>query len=724
MPVRKDCISFRNDIMPVLSKAGCNAGTCHGNKNGKGGFKLSLRGEDPALDYASLTRDLAARRVNPTAPEESLILLKPTTDVPHEGGLRFSKDSQEYQLLRRWLAQRMPNDLDSAPKLQAIEVTPLEKILTEPDYAAQLRVRAKFSDGQTRDVTTLAVYEAVNRLASVSHDGVVRGTGEGETTVLVRFLQCQEPVRLAFVPKRPGFKWHAPPANNYIDREIFAKLRTLRMNPSELSSDQVFMRRAYLDLLGILPTAQEARAFLNNSASQTPQKRSELIDQLLRRPEFADYWALKWADLLRVEAHSLDEKGVQAFHQWIRDGITTNKPLDQFVRELICARGSTYRSPAANYYRPNRNPVARAKAAAQVFLGTRLQCAECHNHPFDRWTQNDYYDWAALFSRINYKVIQNNREISSDEHEWKGEQVVFVSHSGSVKNPRTGTNAQPRFLGASTHSVDGDEDALEALGRWITSPNNRLFARVQVNRIWFQLMGRGLVDPPDDFRATNPASHPALLDQLADDFVKHKFDVRWLVRLLMNSHTYQLSSAPNETNEHDEINFSHTLARRLGAEQLLDCESQVSGVPLKFAGYPVGMRAAQLPGVRPESKSKRRANSSDQFLEIFGKPPRLLSSDTERSCECNMGQAFQMLSGPTATELVADKNNRITRLLESSKSNEEIVDELFWTALTRQPTAAELKALVPPIDASKDRRAELEDVLWGLLNSKEFLFRQ
>ena len=425
-----------------------------------------------------------------------------------------------------------------------------------------------------------------------------------------------------------------------------------------------------------------------------------------------------------MEAHSLDEKGVQAFHRWIRDGIATNKPLDQFVRELICARGSTYSSPAANYYRPNRDAVSRAKAAAQVFLGTRLQCAECHNHPFDRWTQNDYYDWAAVFSRINYKVIQNNREISSDEHEWKGEQVVFVSHRGSVKNPRTGADAQPRFLGAGSTLSSADEDALEALSRWITSPQNALFARVQVNRVWFQLMGRGLVDPPDDFRATNPASHPALLDELAADFVRHKFDLRWLIRLIMNSRTYQLSSTANESNEHDQINFSHVSSRRLAAEQLLDCQSEVSGVPLKFASYPAGLRAAQLPGVRPESKGKRRASQSDQVLEILGKPPRLLSSDTERSCECNLGQAFQMLSGPTMTELLADKNNRIAALIVSGKSSEEMVNELFWTALSRPPMGAELQTLLPPLETSKDRRPELEDILWGLLNSKEFLFRE
>jgi hypothetical protein len=714
--------SFRNDVMAVLSKGGCNAGTCHGNKNGKGGFKLSLRGQDPELDYLSLTHDLMARRVNPLQPEESLILLKPTGRIAHEGGARFDRGSLEYGILRDWIAEGMPNDLASAPRLETIEVSPAEKVLIAPDDRVQLKVRAAYSDGSVRDVTSLAVLEPANTFVKVMPQGlVVRESSvvSGETTVLVRYLQRQVPVRLAFVANRPGFKWKAPPANSYVDEHVFAKLRTLRINPSDLCADEVFLRRAFLDLLGILPTPEEARRFIDD---RSHRKRADLIDRLLSRPEFPEFWTLKWADLLRVEAHSLDQKGVQNFYYWIRRGIIENKPLDQFVRELITARGSTYTTPAANYYRPHRHPAARARAAAQVFLGARLQCAECHNHPSDRWTQDDYYDWAGLFARVRYNVIQNNREISSDEHEWNGEQVVFLAREGSFKNPRTGQNATPRFLGA-TVKVSEEKDVLETLAEWLTSPTNTWFARVQVNRIWSQLLGRGLVDPPDDFRATNPASHPALLDALAGDFVRHKFDVRYMIRLIMNSRVYQLSSEPNDTNRDDEVNFSRALVRRLGAEQLLDCQSQAAGVPLKFTGYPVGLRAAQLPGVRPESKGKRRANHLDQFLEIFGKPPRLLTTDQERSCECNMGQAFQMLSGPTVNELLAEKENRVTRLLTAGKSNRELIEELYWTALTRAPSESELRDLTAILDKATDRRTELEDVLWGLLNSKDFLFR-
>ena len=468
-------VSFRNDVIAVLSKAGCNAGTCHGNKNGKGGFKLSLRGQDPDLDYLALTRDLFARRLDPLEPEQSLVLLKPTTQVAHEGGLRFKPGSEEYQILQVWLTAGMPDDSTVAPKLEHLEVVPREEVLFEPVSEVQLRARAKFSNDAIHDVTSLAVYEPANGLAKVSHDGLVQLQGPGETTVLVRYLHCQEAVRLAFVPARPGFVWDQPTTNNYIDEHIFAKLQTLRMNPSDLCSDDVFLRRAYLDLLGILPSAEEARTFVDaqvkNAApgvSSRPhgllplprgerrgegkqkvvqpadlsvlkrlQKRARLIEELLERPEFADFWALKWADLLRTEAHSLDQKGVQNFHHWIRQCVAKNTPLDEFVRELVTSRGSTYESPAANYYRPIRDPLARARSAAQIFLGTRLQCAECHNHPSDRWTQDDYYDWAGVFARVRYKVIENRREIASDEHEWNGEQIVFLAREGSVKNPRT-----------------------------------------------------------------------------------------------------------------------------------------------------------------------------------------------------------------------------------------------------------------------------------------------
>jgi hypothetical protein len=754
-------VSFRNDVMAVLSKAGCNAGACHGNANGKGGFKLSLRGEDPEFDFKALTRDLFGRRVDPEAPDQSLILLKPTTQLAHEGGQRFKKDSEECRILREWIVEGLRPDPAHVPTLERLEVSPTEKILVEPATETQLQVKARFSDGSVRDVTRMAVYETANGIARVTHDGLAQREQPGETTVFVRYLDAQMPVRVAFVPARPGFVWKNPTSNNYVDEHIFAKLQTLRVNPSELCTDNEFMRRAYLDLLGILPAADEARAFVTD---QRRDKRSRLVDQLLERPEFADFWALKWADLLRAEERLLDRKGIEAFYRWIRQSIATNKPLDQFVHELVAARGSTYQNPAANFYRAIRDPVARAEAVSQVFLGTQLRCAQCHNHPFDRWTQNDYYDWASLFARVNYKVLENRRRDNNDGHEFKGEQIVFVGNKGDVKNPRTGKAAEPRFLGEEepmlahesrdanqkptprpsqenfrrAHafrlaSSRGDRgglteraniDELDALAGWITSPNNPFFSRSQVNRVWFHLMGRGIVDPIDDFRPTNPASHPALLDALADDFMKHNFDLRYLIRLVMNSRTYQLSALPNDTNRDDDLNFSRAYVRRLTAEQLLDCQSEVVGAPVKFNGYPVGLRAAQLPGALTERKRDQKKTEVDFFLEVFGKPPRLLTCECERSGETTMGQAFQMISGPAMNELLDESDNRLAKLATAGKSNREMIEELYWSALTRPPSEAELAKGTALLANAKDRRQALEDLMWALLNAKEFVLRK
>src|ERR1043166_2424222 len=688
-------VSFRNDVMAVLSKAGCNAGACHGNKNGKGGFKLSLRGQDPEADRLILTREIFGRRVNTLSPDESLMLLKPTTQVAHEGGLRFQPDSEEYKILRRWLATGMPGDNSATPTLQKIAVTPAEKVLVQPANQLQISARAIFSDGSQRDISKLAVYESANTAIKISHDGLVQSEQPGETTVLVRVLQLQEPVRVAFVPARPDFKWHNSAARNYIDNEILAKLRTMRMSPSEICNDTVFLRRASLDLLGILPTADEARNFV---ADKRADKRALLVDQLLGRPEFADCWALKWADLLRLEERALDRKGVQDFHHWIRQSLVENKPLDQFVREILSARGSSYINPAVNYYRAARDPVMRAESTAQLFLGPRLQCAQCHNHPFDRWTQDDYYNWADVFARVNYKVLENRRRDSNDSHEFVGEQIVFESHDGEVKDPR-GKKVRPHFLGAVDEGIDPKGDRLDELADWIVK--NPLFARAQVNRIWFHLLGRGIVDPIDYFRATNPPSHPALLEALTRDFVAHKFDVRYLIRLIMNSAAYQFSSEPNETNRDDENNFSHALPRRLGAEQMLDAQHQVTGVPTPFNGYPSGLRAGQIPGVSAIRVRESRLSNSDQFLGLFGKPPRLLTCECERSGETTLNQAFQLISGPEINDLLTSPDNRLAQLLKSGKSNVQLIEELYWTALTRAPNSSEVSQAIGYLEGAK-----------------------
>jgi hypothetical protein len=712
-----DPVSFRNDVIPVLSKAGCSAGTCHGNKYGKGGFKISLRSQEPDLDLISVTRDASGRRVNPMNADHSLLLLKATTQVPHEGGLRFKRESEEYRILRDWIAAGCPDDSEKAPKLQRLEVIPLTQVLTEPKREVQLSAKAFFSDGTTRDATSRAVYEPANNLVKVSHDGLVQSEGPGETTVLVRFLEQQLPVRLAFIPARPNFKWSSPRENNYIDKHVFSKLRSLRVNPSGLSSDTVFLRRAYLDLLGILPTAEEARAF---TADSRKDKRARLIDSLLERNEFAEFWALKWADLFRNEEKTIDRKGVQGFHGWIASALRENQPVDQFVREIIAARGSTYLNPPANYYRALRDPVTRAEATAQVFLGVRLQCAQCHNHPFDRWSQDDYYDWAGLFSRVSYKVLENKRRDNLDSHEFIGEQIVYLADEGKVTNARTGQPAKPRFLGAAK-ALTKDEDPLRELAAWVTA--NPLFAKSQVNRAWFHLMGRGLVDPIDDFRPTNPASHPELLDQLAKDFAAQKFDLRWLIRTVMNSRTYQLAAEPNDTNSGDEVNYSHVLPRRLTAEQLLDSQHEALGVPAKFTGYPIGMRAGQLPGVEAVRLREKRRSSSDTFLTLFGKPMRLLSCECERSSETTMNQAFNLVSGPEINELLSAPDNRIQKLIDAGKTEREIISELYWAVLSRPPTQTELLEFSARVAKAESQRKAYEDISWALLNAKEFIFR-
>ncbi len=517
-------VSFRNDVMPVISKSGCNAGACHGNANGKAGFKLSLRGESPNSDYHALTHDQFGRRTDAFDPGQSLILLKATAQIAHEGGQRFRKDSEEFKLLVQWIKEGLKNDTDTAVQLTHLEATPSTLYLFDPATSAQIQVTATFSDGVKKDVTRWAVYESANGLAKISPSGLAEKNGFGETTILVRFLEKQAPVRLAFVPPRPDFKWNKPVENTYIDRFIFSKLKALKINPSEVASDGVFIRRAYLDLLGSLPPPQAAQMFVK--AKGANKKRALLINDLLARSEFADFWALKWSDLLRNEERLLDRKGVERFHGWVRQSIAENKPLDVFARELISARGSTYENPAANYYRANRDPISRAEAAAQVFLGTRLQCAQCHNHPFDQWTQNDYYDWASVFSRVQYKVIENRRRDSNDGHEFKGEQIIYLGGKSEIKNPRTGKTARARFLGMDQVFTGNESvDELKALSNWLVSTNNQRFAQVQVNRIWFHLMGRGIVDPVDDFRATNPASHPELLEAMTKDFIAHGYDL-------------------------------------------------------------------------------------------------------------------------------------------------------------------------------------------------------
>jgi len=716
--VAAEKVTFRNDVMAVLSKGGCNQGACHGNQNGKNGFKLSLRGEDPVWDEGALTRDMLGRRINPVHPKDSLLLLKATARIPHEGGKRFAVSSREFAILAQWISDGAKPDAADLPRLTKIEVTPGQLVLVAPESQATLHVTATFSDSSRRDVTSLAVYDPANPIVSVTSGGHVSRLQFGETVILVRFLDRQATVQLAFVPERKHFAWHDQPEANYIDRHVWNKLNSLRELPSPLCSDSVFLRRAFLDCIGVLATPAEAREFLQDTQAN---KRSRLIDQLLQRPEFADYWALKWSDVLRNEEKTLDRKGVEVFHDWIRQSIADGKPLNEFARELIAARGSTYADPPANFYRALRDPQTRAEAVAQVFLGTRLQCARCHNHPFDRWTQNDYHGLAAFFTRIQYRIVENRRGDKLDTHEFQGDQIVWLDRRGEVKHPRTGEVLKPHFLGADTPDFPRGADRVQALADWVARPDNPFFARTQANRIWYHLIGRGIVEPNDDFRASNPPSNGPLLDALTKDFIEHRFDLRHLVRTIMNSRTYQLSSVPNDTNCDDEANFSHALNRPLQAEQLLDAIAQVTEVPLQFNGYARGLRAEQLPGVRMYGA---KSSESERFLQTFGKPDRLLSCECERNEDATLNQAFQLITGDLINRSLSDPHNRIGRLLDSQKTNDEMIQELYLSALNRLPSQQELEAGNRMLKNDKNRRPSLEDFLWGLVNAKEFLLRR
>ena len=739
-------VSFRNDVMAVLSKAGCNLGTCHGNARGKGGFQISLRGQDPEADFLVLTHDLFGRRTNVGDPDRSLLLLKPTMQIAHEGGKRFNVDSPEYRVLRDWIATGMPDDPADRPSLVQLDVTPIEVYLpaelilnSSGRWQQQITATARFSDGSTRDVSSIAVYDTSRPIADVSHDGLVIGHTAGETTILVRYLHLQAPVRMAFLPARQSFVWSGPEPVNFVDELVFAKLQKLKLNPSPVCDDATFIRRLSFDLLGLPPSADEARRFVSD---RSPTKRAKLIDEILDRPEFAEWWALKWADLLRLEEKTLDQKGVENFHAWLRDAFTHRKPLDQFAREIVAGRGSTYEVPPANFYRALRGPFERSEAVGQLFLGVRLQCSKCHNHPFDQWTQDDYYSWGNVFARVDYKILENRRRDSNDKHEFDGEQIVFLNETGEAKDPRTNRARPAKFLGGAG-PLEKSVDPLDELGKWLTDAHNERFVQMMANRTWQQILGMGIVDPVDDFRATNPASNPQLLQALAtclatgsesitventqaltarDARNESAFDLRNYLRVILNSVTYQLSSEPNDTNQFDEINFSRAIIRRHSAEQLLDSISQVLELPLEFSRFPSGRRAAQLPGV-----TGTRTNSltdADRFLKLFGKPPRLQSCDCERSDETTLGQTFQLVSGGLINRMLTKKGNRLDKLLASKQPLPETIAELYWAALTRPPADEELNAALSHVARAVNPRNALEDLMWGLFNSNEFLLRR
>ena len=693
-------VSFNNETLAALSKAGCNMGACHGSPSGKGGFRLSLRAFDPPLDILTLRSEFFGRRTNPLKPNESLLLQKPLMEVAHGGGRRLTKGGPSWQVLHNWIGEGLQLDKPETPTLARIEILPNKRVLRDASDRQQLSVNGYFSDGTVRDLTALTVFTSSNEsVASVDNDGLVEKTGRGETAILARYLDRMATADVTFLEEVPGFQWSNPPENNFVDTHSFAKLQQLQILPSDVCTDEEFLRRAFLDLTGRLPRIEETQAFLAAGASD---RRAELVETLLESDDFAEFWTLKWSDILRSNSKKLTQTGVHKFQRWVYDGIRNDKGLDKLAHELLTASGSVFENPAASFWRASRDPNDATETTAQLFLGIRIQCAKCHNHPFEKWSQDNYYGIAAAFTRIG-----RQKGAKPDE------EIIHVTRSGEIKQPRTGQTMKVHLLLKGDVDVPADQDRRRVFADWLVSTENPFFARSAVNRIWGHLMGRGIVEPVDDFRDSNPPSNTVLLDTLADQFAKNSFSRKWAIRTIMNSRVYQLSSKKNDFNADDEIYASHATPRLLSAEQLLDAICQVTNVSESFKGLPAGTRAVALPD----------PPTDHYFLKVFGQPQREMACQCERSSESNLSQALQMINGPTVHNKLRADNGRIHQMVKASKSDDEIITTLYLAALARNPVEAELNASRKHIAGSSDRLLALEDVGWAILNSKEFLFQ-
>jgi len=673
-------ISFLYGTLPALSKQGCNAGACHGSPSGKGGFRLSLRAFDPVLDKLTLIREEYGRRTNPVEPDSSLLLLKPLMKVPHGGGMQIHTSDPAYEVIRTWIAEGCQVDSDDSPKCVGIEILPpTGRVLKYPAHLQSLCVLAKFSDGTIRDVTEMAVFSSSDTaVATIDAGGLVVGQDRGEAAVIVRYLEFIESSFLTFVKDIEGYEWTNPPEHNYIDTLVDAKLQQLQFLPSELCTEEEFVRRVHLDVIGLLPTVDEVQTYL---ADESADKRSQLIDTLLERPEYAKFWALKWGDLLRMTSSRIGKEGVHKYHRWVERSIEHNMPYDEFARQLLTASGSTLANPAANFYRTAVDMNECVETISQIFLGARMTCAKCHNHPFERWSQDNYYGLGAFFNRVQRKKTQR-----------VGEQIIWSAAKGEVTQPRTGKTMTPWL------PLAGDQDETNPLDRrvtfadWLTKPENPFFAKIGANRIWSQLIGRGIVEPSDDFRESNPASNAALLDALAKDFATHGFDSKHIARTILNSRTYQTAIRTNPFNEGDVKYFSHRVPHLLSAEQLLDAICSVTEVPVQFASLPASTKATQLPA--PDI-------SSNPFLKAIGQPERQTVCECERSGESNLGMALQFLNGPLISGQIRKADNRFRKLIEAGQSSEEIVQALHLAAFSRKPSAGEMKSSLAHIAAKE-----------------------
>lgn len=694
-------VNFAREVVPVLTKLGCNAGSCHGSFQGRGGFRLSLLGFDPAADYHALVTEARGRRLFPAAPDKSLLLLKPTGQIAHGGKKRLDVGSDSYRTLRDWIAQGTPGR-GEPPMVTRLEMNVAEAVLKAGEVR-DLQVKATWSDGTVQDATRLALYES-NRdtVAAVDAVGKITGREPGRAAVTVRYMGqvAAVPVTIPFGPAT-AFDF---PAANFIDQRLAAEWKTLGLVPASLSSDAEFLRRVSLDLIGTLPTPDGVRQFL---ADSDPKKRAKLIDQLLERAEYSDYWSLKWADLLRAHRKHLGDKGLASFNTWLRSALRENRPADRMARELLTAQGNLYTSGPVAFFYVDKTPSELAETTAQVLLGVRLQCAQCHHHPFEVWSQDDYFGMAAFFARVKRKDTGENGQFG-------GAQSMRMDTVGSFAHPRTGVPVPPKPLGGVAQKVDDPADPRAALADWLVAKDNAFFARNIVNRYWGYLFGRGLVESIDDLRATNPATFPALFDELAKDFTTHGYDLKHLLRTLCNSRAYQLACEVRPAHDVDGEFATHRRPRPMPAEVVLDAVCAATGVPETFDKMPVGTRAIALPDPAVIS----------YFLDSFGRPKRLTACECERGGRPDLTQVLHLMNGETLQKKVSAEPGRLAKLLAAKKTDDEIVDELYLATLSRRPTDAERTAVRPKIAAAPSRREGYEDLLWALLNTAEFVFNK
>lgn len=694
-------VSFNLDVMPILMRDGCNTGSCHGAARGQDGFRLSLFGYNPKDDHYNLTQELSGRRVNLGVPEDSLVLTKSINSVPHTGGKLMEETSANYQILREWITNGVPYDADGIAKVTNVEIYPPSAVLEGAGSTLQFTVRATYSDGTDRDITPLAVFKSNNDPSVLAgKEGKVTAGTRGEAFVMARFDTFTVGSQVIVIPDKLNYARPQLPANNYIDELVHDKLHKLRILPSDICDDATFLRRASLDIIGLLPEDEVAKRFLTSTA---PDKREKLVDELLGRKEFIEMWVMKWAELLQIRTNNVNQvsyKSTLLYFNWLKDRLAKNVPFNLIVQELLGSTGGTFTNPATNYYQIERDTLKVAENVAQVFMGMRLQCAQCHNHPFDRWTVDDYYGFAAFFSQIGRKTAEDPRET-----------VVFDSRGGEVNHLVTKKPTKPKFLGGAVPDKPA-EDRRKVLVQWLASAENPYFAKNLSNIIWSHFFGVGIIEPVDDVRVSNPASNPELLDALGKKFTEYNFDFKRLVRDICLSRTYQRTTHQNESNAADERNFSHALLRRQRAEVMLDTLTQVTATQNKFQGLPKGARAVQIAD----------GNVSNYFLRTFGRAERASVCSCEVKMDPNLGQALHLMNGDITSKRITE-GNLIKSLLDEKKTPQDIITVLYQRCFTRPPTNAELKPVLEAIATKpEDTQAVLEDLFWALLNSKEFMF--